>query len=60
MAAVAQLLEELTTAIDALAETDPVALRDNETVLQLWRVAERATAVATRATAAFDAAQGWA
>ena len=59
MAAVAQVLADLTEAIDALAEVDPVALRDEETVLELWRVHERTGAVATRATAAFEADGGY-
>ena len=60
MAAVAQVLADLTEAVDALAGVDPVALRDNETVLELWREAERLSALATRATAALDAVAGYA
>ena len=53
------VLEELAAVVDRLAEADPLALGDGETVLALHRELERLGAVTTRAVAAFDAGGAW-
>lgn len=55
----ANVISDLTWAIDAVCEADPAALADGETVQALHRQLDRLDAAATRATAAFDAGGAW-
>jgi len=50
----------LTEAIDALVGTDPAALGDPETIVELHRQLARLDAVVTAVTAAFDVSGAWA
>ena len=45
--------------IEKLCGTDPAALRDRDTIIELNRLMTRLDAVNTRATAAFDTAREW-
>ncbi|MCU1374626.1 MAG: hypothetical protein JWO68_1912 [Actinomycetia bacterium] len=50
----------LASAVDELVATDPDALAHGETLVELDRQINRLHAVRARATAAWDARQGWA
>jgi len=54
------VLEQLRTAIDALADADPHAVACEEVLLELGRLRERLAAIDARLCAAFDSMQGWA
>lgn len=53
------MLEGLKAEIEKLCGTDPAALRDPATIIELNRLMARLDAVNTRATAAFDTAREW-
>lgn len=53
------VLEGLTAEIEKLCGTDPAALRDRDTIVELNRLMARLDAVNTRATAAFDTSREW-
>ncbi|PLS75452.1 MAG: hypothetical protein CYG61_07225 [Actinobacteria bacterium] len=53
------VLEGLKAELDKLCESDPIDLRDSETIVELHRCLARLEAVTTTATAAFDAAGEW-
>lgn len=53
------MLDGLKEEIGRLCGTDPAALRDPETIVELNRLLARLDAVNTRATAAFDTAREW-
>lgn len=53
------MLEGLKAEIEELCGTDPTALRDPATIVELNRLLARLDAVNTRATAAFDTAREW-
>ncbi|MGH9164079.1 MAG: hypothetical protein ACRDZW_01015, partial [Acidimicrobiales bacterium] len=53
------MLDELVVAMDALVATDPTILADGEAIESLHRELARLEAVATRATAAFEASGAW-
>jgi hypothetical protein len=59
MPQMAEVMAELTAALDALCASDPAALADGETIEGLQRQLARLDAVATRASAAFDASRAW-
>src|SRR2546421_10901603 len=52
-------LGTLIAAIDEAVATGPSELADRDTIVELHRQLARLEAVATRATAAFDAGQAW-
>ena len=54
------MLEELTAALDGLCGEEPSALADGGSIVELYRCLSRLEAVATRASAAFDAGGEWA
>jgi len=53
------MVEDLADAISKLADMDPGVLSDSETIVALHRQLARLEAVATRATADWDAQQAW-
>jgi len=53
------VVDEFAAAVDNLIEVDPGLFADGEALVALSRQLERLAAVATRATAAFDASGGW-
>ncbi len=53
------VLEGLQAEIDKLCGTDPAALREPSTIVELNRLMARLEAVTTRATAAFDTSREW-
>src|SRR5437764_7283355 len=53
------VIEQLTSAVDAVCGTDAAALGDGETLLQLLRQRNRLDAAITRAAASFDASGEW-
>ncbi len=53
-------LDVINEALDRLCELDPSVLADPESIVALHQVAARAEALATGATAAFDASGDWA
>ncbi len=53
------VLDELDTVLDKLCATEPAALADGQSIEALHRGLARLEAVATRATAAFDASREW-
>jgi hypothetical protein len=54
------VIEGLVAELDGLVEADPDALADSDTVLELHRQLARLDAVASRASARWDAKQEWA
>jgi hypothetical protein len=54
------MIDGLLADLEALVEVDPGALADSETILKLHRATASLEAVAARATARWDAEQGWA
>ncbi|MDQ4132160.1 MAG: HNH endonuclease [Actinomycetota bacterium] len=56
---VADVLNDLVSAVDAASDVDPAFLGDGETLVALHLQLARLEAVVTRATAAFDAAGPW-
>ncbi|HVM14357.1 MAG TPA: DUF222 domain-containing protein [Egibacteraceae bacterium] len=52
-------MAQLAEALDGLCQAEPASLADGETVVALHAQLERLAAVATRATAAFDASRAW-
>jgi hypothetical protein len=54
------VLDDLKSVVDQVCGTDPQALADGESVLELHRCLARLEAATTRATAAFDAGGEWA
>lgn len=53
-------MDELTAVLDGLCATDATALADGEIIVELYRCMSRLEAVATKASAAFDAGGEWA
>jgi hypothetical protein len=54
------VLDDLKSVVDQVCGTDPQALTDGESVVELHRCLARLEAATTRATAAFDAGGEWA
>jgi hypothetical protein len=59
MPEVSDPLGSLKAALDALCAEDPTRVCDRESIKDLYRQLARLEAVATNATAAFDASHGW-
>ncbi len=53
------VLDELDKVLDKLCAAEPTALADGQSIEALHRCLARLEAVATRATAAFDASREW-
>jgi hypothetical protein len=49
------MLDDLTSVVDQVCRTDPQALADGESIVELHRCLARLEAATTRAVAAFDA-----
>ncbi|MBW3547256.1 MAG: HNH endonuclease [Actinobacteria bacterium] len=54
------VLDELRSAVDQVCGTEPAALCDGESIVELHRCLARLEAATTRATASFDARREWA
>jgi hypothetical protein len=59
MSVTGDLTGELAAVVTALCEVDPARLADGEAIQELHRQLDRLEAVATRATAVFDASRTW-
>ncbi|HEV2071689.1 MAG TPA: hypothetical protein VGR26_18035, partial [Acidimicrobiales bacterium] len=54
------MLDDLKSVVDQVCSTEPAALSDGESIVELHRCLARLEAATTRATASFDARREWA